>query len=54
MDSEDQVSLKIGEVKLIASEKEGKWVALEPNTDSTLWFNKAKDTGNYELLRSNQ
>jgi hypothetical protein len=50
MDGEGQVSLKEGKVKLIASEKEGKWVALEPNTDATLWFNKAKATGNYDFF----
>lgn len=47
----DQVSLKIGEVKLIASkDAEGKWVELDPNTDETLWFNKAKATGNYDFF----
>ncbi|RKL63767.1 PEGA domain-containing protein [Thermoanaerobacteraceae bacterium SP2] len=51
MDGENQVSLKEGEVKLIASkDSEGKWVALEPNTDETLWFNKAHETGNYEFI----
>ena len=51
LDDEYQVSLKEGEVKLIASkDSEGKWVALEPNTDETLWFNKAHETGNYEFI----
>jgi hypothetical protein len=51
MDGENQVSLKEGEVKLIASKgSEGKWVALEPNTDETLWFNKAHETGDYEFI----
>jgi hypothetical protein len=51
MDGESQVSLEIGNVKLIASkDADGKWVALEPNTDSTLWFNKAHETGNYEFF----
>ena len=51
MYEEDQVSLKIGEVKLIASKNaNGKWVALEPNTDPTLWFNKAHETGNYDFF----
>ncbi len=51
MDGENQVSLEVGEVKLIASkDAEGKWVALEANTDETLWFNKAKATGNYDFF----
>jgi hypothetical protein len=50
VNSEDQISLKIGEVKLIASKDNGKWVALEANTDETLWFNKAKETGDYEFF----
>jgi len=51
MDGENQVSLKEDEVKLIANkDADGKWVALEPNTDETLWFNKAKGTGDYEFF----
>lgn len=51
MDGTAQVSLKVDNVKLIASkDADGKWVALEPNTDETLWFNKAKATGNYEFF----
>lgn len=50
MDGTKPVSLKVGEVKLVASKDESKWIALEPNTDSTLWFNKAHETGNYDFF----
>jgi hypothetical protein len=50
MDGENQVSLKIGDVKLIASKEGEKWVELEPNTDETLWFNKAHETGSYDFF----
>lgn len=51
MDGEEPISLKKDEVKLIASKDTGgKWVVLDPNTDATLWFNKAHATGNYEFL----
>jgi len=51
MDGRNPISLKEGEVKLIASkDATGKWIALEPNTDGTLWFNKAKETGSYEFF----
>jgi len=51
MDGEDQISLKEGEVELIASkDANGKWVKLIPDTDATLWFKKAKASGNYEFI----
>jgi desulfoferrodoxin (superoxide reductase-like protein)/DNA-binding protein len=51
MDGTNPVSLKVGEVKLIANkDAAGKWIALEPNTDETLWFNKAKETGEYDFF----
>jgi ABC-type transporter Mla MlaB component len=50
MDGENKVSLKIGDVKLIASKEGEKWVELEPNTDETLWFNKAHETGSYDFF----
>jgi hypothetical protein len=50
LDGEAKVSLKVGDVKLIAIKEGDKWVALEPNTDETLWFNKARETGSYEFF----
>jgi len=53
VDSEgNSISLAIGAVKLIAEKgpEETDWVALEPNTDETLWFNIANDTGEYKFL----
>ena len=45
-----RLSLKEGDVKLIAQKVEGKWVELEPNTDETLWFNKENETGTYHFF----
>jgi len=46
----NQVSLAEGEVKLIAIKDDGKWLALDPNIDTTLWFNKDHATGDYEFF----
>ena len=48
-DEGNTISLAIGAVKLIAEKgpEEVNWVALEPNTDETLWFNITNDTGEY-------
>lgn len=50
LDGENIVSLKKGEVKLIAEKVDGNWVKLVANTDSTLWFNKDNDNGSYEFV----
>ncbi|MGI6577166.1 MAG: Ig-like domain-containing protein [Eubacteriales bacterium] len=50
MDGSEQVSLEVGKVKLIATKDGEKWVALEPNTDENLWFNKAHGTGSYDFF----
>ena len=45
------ISLAATDVTLIAQKgADGNWGALTPNTDSTLWFDRAKPTGNYEHL----
>ena len=48
-DEGNTISLAIGAVKLIAEKgpEEVNRVALEPNTDETLWFNITNDTGEY-------
>lgn len=50
LDGDDQVSLEQDDVKLIARLADDKWMALEPNTDLTLWFNKGHVTGDYEFF----
>lgn len=49
-DGSNKISLKEGEVKLIANKKESKWVELEANSDATLWFNKAHEDGITEYI----
>ena len=53
MYSGNPISLAVGEVDLIAFKDEGNWKELEPNADTTLWFDKSKSTGNYEYLIAN-
>lgn len=50
LDGDGQVSLEQDDVKLIARLADDKWMALEPNTDPTLWFNKGHVTGDYEFF----
>ena len=50
MDDGTAVSLKAGDVKLIAVKDGEKWISLEPNTDENLWFNKERETGSYDYF----
>ncbi|MBP2143849.1 FlaG/FlaF family flagellin (archaellin) [Methanococcus voltae] len=47
---EEKIPLKKDDVKLVAVKKEGKWVNLILDNYENLWFNEAKNTGDYEYI----
>ncbi|NLB53839.1 MAG: hypothetical protein GX808_13020, partial [Syntrophomonadaceae bacterium] len=51
---EEPISLAKGQVTFIGTiGDDGKWKALEPNTDETLWFNDAHPTFYYDFIVAN-
>jgi len=46
----DEISLLVGQVKLIAQEVSVKWVELEPNTDGTMWFPSTAEPGDRDFF----